>query len=65
MVSFSAHADRREMLQFLSLQQELKKIFLVHGEYYAQHQFQQFLEQNDFRDVEIPTLGSSYTLGTD
>ena len=65
LVSFSAHADRREMLQFLSLQQELKKIFLVHGEYYAQHLFQQFLEQNDFRDVEIPTLGSSYTLGTD
>ena len=63
LVSFSAHADRREMLQFLSLQHQVKNLFLVHGEYRSQRKFRTFLQQNGFDDVQIPSLGESYTLG--
>jgi metallo-beta-lactamase family protein len=64
MDSFSAHGDRKEMLDFLSNQKggRLKKLFLTHGEFPSQQAFKELLEQNGFHDVEIPELGQEYTL---
>jgi metallo-beta-lactamase family protein len=63
MDSFSAHADRKELKDFLQNQKAgLKKLFLVHGEYDAQQSFQQLLKEEGFQKVEIPTLGQEYSL---
>jgi metallo-beta-lactamase family protein len=63
MDSFSAHGDKKEMHEFLKNQTEsCKKVFLVHGEIDTQQKFKQYLEQKNFKDVEIPELGQEYTL---
>jgi metallo-beta-lactamase family protein len=62
MDSFSAHADRTEMLQFLENQKKLKKLFLVHGEIESQKPFKKLLESNGFDKVEIPRLGQQFDL---
>lgn len=63
MDSFSAHADRHELLQFLDNQKgRVKKIFLVHGEIDRQEKFRDLLQANGFNQVEIPKLGESYKL---
>jgi metallo-beta-lactamase family protein len=64
MDSFSAHADRKEMLEFIDNQKgSVKKIFLVHGEINRMKSFQSYLATYDFRDVEIPELGQEFDLG--
>lgn len=62
LVSFSAHADRLEMFDFLKNQVNTKKLFLVHGEYKIQQRFRDFLQDRGFGDVEIPDLGDEYEL---
>lgn len=63
MDSFSAHADRTEMLAFLKNQRAtVRKLFLVHGTLDRQEKFRDLLAQNGFKSVEIPALGQSYTL---
>ncbi|MBX2928121.1 MAG: MBL fold metallo-hydrolase [Saprospiraceae bacterium] len=63
MDSFSAHADRREMLHFLESQRRRQpRIFLVHGEIERQEQFRNYLAENGFNDVEIPELGQEFDL---
>ena len=62
MDSFSAHADRKEMLEFISNQKRLKKIFLVHGEVDVQEKFKAYLEAAGYNDVNIPALGQEYDL---
>ena len=62
MDSFSAHADRNEMLAFLSNQRGVKQIFLVHGTYEAQESFSNLLRKNGFGQIEIPNLGDTYEL---
>jgi len=62
MDSFSAHGDRKEMLNFISNQKSLKKLFLVHGEYDTQVAFREYLKGVGFEDIEIPALGSEYEL---
>ena len=58
MDSFSAHADRNELLDFLHNQRgHLKKLFLVHGTFERQEKFKELLGENGFRDVEIPSIG--------
>ncbi|HHB52349.1 MAG TPA: MBL fold metallo-hydrolase [Saprospiraceae bacterium] len=58
MDSFSAHADRGELLDFLKNQKgHLKKLFLVHGTLDRQEDFKDLLEENGFQNVSIPTLG--------
>lgn len=64
MDSFSAHADRYEILDFLSNQKKLKKIFLVHGELRAQESFQKLLQEKKFKYIKIPKLGSVEKLNT-
>lgn len=62
MDSFSAHADRWEMVHFIANQKnKLKKLFLVHGVLEAQESFRGLLQQQGFQDVEIPKLGDVFT----
>ncbi|MEL7020504.1 MAG: MBL fold metallo-hydrolase RNA specificity domain-containing protein, partial [Bacteroidota bacterium] len=64
MDSFSAHADRSEILDFIGNQKgHLKQIFLVHGELERQTVFKSSLEDSGFAQVEIPVLGQKYDLG--
>ncbi len=56
MDSFSAHADRLEMADFLKNQKKLKKLFLVHGDYDTQLAFSAFLEKYGIGPVVIPDL---------
>lgn len=60
MDSFSAHADRKEMADFLSNQKKLKKIYLVHGEIGPQESFKTYLEDRGFGEVIIPELGDEF-----
>ena len=63
MDSFSAHADRSEMIDFFANQgTSLKKLFLVHGELDSQKAFKDTLHKNGYKQVEIPSLGKTYKL---
>lgn len=64
MDSFSAHADYKEMLQFLNCQDpsKVKTIFLVHGEYDEQLIWKGHLQAAGFQNVEIPDMYESFTL---
>lgn len=63
MDSFSAHADKLELLDFLRNQRErAKKTFLVHGNLPSQTHFKGELEELGFKNVEIPKLGQEYIL---
>lgn len=58
MDSFSAHADKNEMVDFIENQKsKLKKIFLVHGEQDTQSSFKSFLNSKGYHHVEIPHKG--------
>lgn len=54
--SMSAHGDYEDLSQWLSCQdqKQVKKIFLVHGEYDVQKNFKQRLIKKGYLDVEIP-----------
>ncbi len=65
MRSMSAHGDYDDLCQFLACQhpRDVKKIFLVHGEYPVQIDFKKRLERKGFLDVEIPALHQEIGLG--
>lgn len=66
MDSFSAHADYKEIQQFLDNQKAgLKKLFLVHGDFDTQIVFKKYLNDNGFPRVEIPELGETVELTED
>ena len=54
--SMSAHGDYEDLCQWLACQdqQQVKKLFLVHGEYAVQEDFKQKLVGKGYTDVEIP-----------
>lgn len=60
MDSFSAHGDRKEMLDLISNQKKLKQLFLVHGEYDTQLEFEKYLNAHGFKDVFIPNKAQKY-----
>ena len=63
MDSFSAHADRNEILAFIENQKRsLKKLFLVHGEIERQQKFSALLNENGFPNVEIPKLAQEFEI---
>ena len=64
MRSMSAHGDYEDLCQFLACQDaaQVKKLFLVHGEYEVQIDFRQRLIRKGFADVEIPELHSEVQL---
>jgi metallo-beta-lactamase family protein len=63
--SMSAHGDYDDLSQFLSCQdpRQVKKLFIVHGEYEVQQAFRERLLKKGFMDVEIPALHSEVGLG--
>ena len=61
MDSFSAHADRNEILDFIENQKNAtKNLFLVHGEIDAQKSLQSFLADNGFVKANIPAKGEEF-----
>ena len=57
---FSGHGDYHEMIQyFTSCQdvQQVKQVFIVHGENNAQEAMKEHLHEAGFRNVEIPEKG--------
>nr|MBP6456926.1 MBL fold metallo-hydrolase [Chitinophagaceae bacterium] len=63
--SMSAHGDYNDLTQFLASQDisEVKKLFLVHGEYEVQQEFRKRLIKKGFIDVEIPEMHQKIGLG--
>lgn len=63
MDSFSAHADKNEMTDFLKNQKGyMRKLFLVHGTLDKQTAFKEHLESKGFENIFIPQLGESFRL---
>lgn len=63
MDSFSAHADRNEMADFLKNQTKLKKLFLVHGEKDTANNFKNYLEnERGLKNVVVPKLEQEVAL---
>ena len=56
--SMSAHGDYDDLCQFLACQdpKEVKRLFLVHGEYNVQQDFKKRLMRKGFTDIEIPEM---------
>lgn len=63
--SMSAHGDYEDLSQFLACQdpKQVRKLFLVHGEYDVQQEFRDRLIKKGFADVEIPDLHQEIGLG--
>lgn len=57
--SFSAHADRKELLDYFSKfdKNELQQVYLVHGELDQQQALKQGLGELNIKNVEIPVKG--------
>jgi metallo-beta-lactamase family protein len=64
MENFSAHGDYNEMLEYLTCQNpnQVRKLFLVHGEYETQKEWAEKLIQQGFLNIEIPEKGESFEL---
>ena len=64
MKSMSAHGDYNDLSQFLACQDPtlLSTLFIVHGEYPVQQEFQRRLIKKGFRDVQIPELHEIFGL---
>lgn len=61
--SMSAHGDYEDLSQWLGCQdkRQIRKLFLVHGEYDVQRDFKRWLVKHGFPDVEVPEQG--YEIG--
>jgi metallo-beta-lactamase family protein len=63
--TFSAHGDYDDLSQWLACQdtRQVRKLFLVHGEYEVQLNFRERLLRKGFHDVEIPARHQVIGLG--
>jgi metallo-beta-lactamase family protein len=62
--SMSAHADYNDLSQYLACQyaDEVRRIFIVHGEPEVQQEFGRRLRRKGFKDVIIPDMHESFSL---
>ncbi|MBP1640330.1 MAG: RNA-metabolising metallo-beta-lactamase [Bacteroidetes bacterium] len=62
--AFSGHGDYSEMSSFLECQNahQIKKTFLVHGEYKTQQFYHDILGKKGFTNIEIPAPGEEFKL---
>ncbi len=62
--AFSGHGDYSEMLSYLNCQDksQIKKTFLVHGDYDAQLFYKDRMKEAGFGDIEIPEAGNEFVL---
>jgi len=60
--SMSAHADYNDLCQYLSTQdaQEVKRLFIVHGEPEVQDEFKRRLMKKGFLDIAVPELHQEF-----
>jgi metallo-beta-lactamase family protein len=60
--SMSAHADYQDLCQYLACQDqnEVKRVFIVHGEPEVQVEFKRRLLKKGFKDIEIPELHQEF-----
>ena len=61
---FSAHADRHELLQYLSQcpPEKMKKVFLIHGEEESISSFSNALKSKGYLDLAVPQRGETFTI---
>jgi len=64
MKSMSAHGDYDDLCQFIACQDpdQIKTLFLVHGEYDVQQDFSNRLHRKGIKDVVIPDIHEEYGL---
>jgi metallo-beta-lactamase family protein len=62
MNAFSGHADRSDLLEFITDVKELKKVFLVHGEETQSQSLKGYLGELGIEAVEVPARGETFTL---
>jgi metallo-beta-lactamase family protein len=62
--SFSGHADYKEMIEFLNCQDKslISKMFIVHGEYETQKKYVTSLQNEGYKNIEIPAKGQEYEI---
>ncbi len=58
--SFSAHADREELIEYFGKfdKNKMEQVYLVHGDYDQQQALQSALTSHGYKDVSIPEKGS-------
>lgn len=59
---FSGHGDQNDLKKFITQQSTDTKVFLVHGEETIMADFQETLNQEGYKDVEMPCYQQSYEL---
>lgn len=62
MNAFSGHADRSDLLDYISHIKGLRKIFLVHGEEGQGMTFRDILKEEGFHDVIMPRRGEKFEI---
>lgn len=64
MRSMSAHGDYDDLCQYLACQDPdlVRQLFLVHGEYEVQMEFQHRLQRKGFKDVAVPAQHTIHNL---
>lgn len=62
MDAFSAHADQKDLIDYLSQVQGLKKIFLVHGEEEQGTTFQNLLKEKGYPETYFPASLDEFEL---
>jgi len=62
--AFSGHGDYQEMADFIGCQDasQVKKTFLVHGEYEAAKFYANYIKDRGFKNIEIPEAGREFEL---
>jgi metallo-beta-lactamase family protein len=62
--AYSGHGDYKEMINFLNCQDksQVKRMFIVHGEYEAQSFYKNELEKDGFKNIEIPEMGQEFEI---
>lgn len=62
MNAYSAHADRSDLLDYVSKVDGIQKLILVHGEDQACEDLKSAMIQNGMKDVVVPTFGDTLEL---
>jgi metallo-beta-lactamase family protein len=62
--SFSGHGDYKELISFLSCQDKsaISRMFIVHGEYETQKKYVLSLQEEGFKNIEIPAKCQEFEL---
>ncbi|MCC7432164.1 MBL fold metallo-hydrolase [Candidatus Peregrinibacteria bacterium] len=62
MNAFSGHADRSDLLDYISQIKDLKKVFLVHGEETQSASLKEYLGEIGIKSVEVPARGETVVI---